>query len=108
MIKMNKHGVNVVVDGLTDCLEERRSGAIVDTYYKIVDRQLKPGDSRGWKFSLDNGCDGFVAFTAKSDLIEHYQKELGAFLVIDRRMCIDDIAAGKLIEKYFKEENHHV
>jgi len=32
------------------------------------------------KVSFQKGYDGFVAFTAESQLIEHYEKTLGAFL----------------------------
>jgi len=52
--------------------------------------------------SLEAGCDGFAAFTSKSDLIEYYQKTLNAKLLRGQRMYIDDIAAKKLIEKYIK------
>ena len=60
------------------------------------------------KYSLDNGCDGYVAFTAKSNLIEHYKKELGAFLVMDRRMCIEEKTAKMLIQKYINKEVRYV
>ena len=55
--------VDIVIDALTDCLEERHSGKVVDTYYKIVDRDLKPVDSKGWKFKWDKTQKaGFVVF----------------------------------------------
>ena len=52
--------------------------------------------------SLDAGYDGYVAFTSKSDLIDHYQKTLDAKILYDRRMYIDDIAAKELMEKYLE------
>ncbi|MBR1673106.1 MAG: hypothetical protein IJ702_09265 [Fretibacterium sp.] len=54
------------------------------------------------KVSLDNGCDGVVAFTAKSNLIEHYKESLGAVEIAPRRMVIFEDAAKKLLEKYMK------
>jgi len=54
------------------------------------------------KVSFQQGFDGFVAFTAKSNLIEHYQKTLGAYTLGGRRMIIPTQSAQILIEKYFK------
>ena len=34
--------------------------------------------------SLDAGCDGFVAFTSKSDLVEYYKEKLNAEVFRDR------------------------
>lgn len=50
--------------------------------------------------SDSNGYGGFVYFTAKTDLIAHYQKELGAKLVSGRVMAIDEQAAYNLLSKY--------
>ena len=54
------------------------------------------------KISMDNNCDGFVAFTAKTNLIQHYTEMLGAKLISGQRMYIDDIAAKKLIDRYLE------
>jgi len=54
------------------------------------------------KVSFQKGFDGFVAFTAKTQLIKHYEKTLGAFHFKNQRMIIDTIAAKVLVEKYFK------
>lgn len=53
--------------------------------------------------SYEDGFGGAVYFTAKSDLIEHYQKELGAILTNPRQriMFIDERAARKLYERYY-------
>ncbi len=53
--------------------------------------------------SYEDGFGGAVYFTAKSDLIEHYQKELGAILTNPRLrlMFIDETAAMKLYERYY-------
>ncbi len=55
------------------------------------------------KTSFDKGYGGYVAFHAKSVLVEHYEKTLGA-----RRaargllMVIETEAATKLVNRYFK------
>lgn len=53
--------------------------------------------------SYEEGFGGAVYFTAKSDLIEHYEKELGAFVTNRklRMMFIDENAAKKLYERYY-------
>lgn len=54
------------------------------------------------KVSFQKGFGGFVAFTAKSKLIEHYEKTLGAYHFKNQRMIIETNAAKILVEKYFK------
>ena len=54
------------------------------------------------KVSFQKGYDGFVAFTAKSQLIKHYEETLGAYHFRNQRMVIDTNAARSLVEKYFK------
>lgn len=54
------------------------------------------------KVSFQKGFDGFVAFTAKTQLIEHYEKTLGAFHFKNQRMIIETNASKFLVEKYFK------
>lgn len=56
------------------------------------------------KLSFQKGFDGFVAFTAKTQLIEHYEKPLGAFHFKNQRMIIDTRASKNLVEKYFKTQ----
>ncbi len=54
--------------------------------------------------SYEEGFDGFVTFTAKTNLVEHYIKELGATQIGDtQKMFIDERSARKLYEKYFKK-----
>ena len=53
--------------------------------------------------SLDAGCDGFVAFTSKSDLVEYYKEKLNAGVFRDRRMYIDENAAQILLDKYMRK-----
>ena len=54
------------------------------------------------KLSFQKGFEGFVAFTAKSRLIKHYEDTLGAYHFKNQRMIIATQAAKKLVMKYFK------
>ncbi len=54
------------------------------------------------KVSFQQGNNGFIAFTAKTKLIEHYQKTLGAYSLGRARMIIPTDSAQILIDKYFK------
>jgi hypothetical protein len=54
------------------------------------------------KMSFDLGFDGFVAFTAKTQLIDHYINTLGAELIFRNRMSISGNAAKKLVNSYYK------
>jgi hypothetical protein len=54
------------------------------------------------KISFQKGFEGFVSFTAKTKLIDHYEKTLGAYHFKNQRMIIDTQAARILVEKYFK------
>ena len=54
------------------------------------------------KLSFQKGYEGFVAFTAKTRLIEHYEKTLGAYHFMNQRMIIETFASRKLVEQYFK------
>ena len=54
------------------------------------------------KLSFQYGFEGFVAFTAKTKLINHYEASLGANHIGGQRMIIETHAAKFLNEKYFK------
>ena len=56
------------------------------------------------KISFREGFDGYVSFTAKTRLIEHYQKTLNAIKFGKQLMIINTLAANILIDKYFKNE----
>lgn len=53
------------------------------------------------KISWDKGYQGFVSFTSKTRLIEHYENTLGAVQVGKQKMIIFPDAALKLIKRYF-------
>ena len=55
------------------------------------------------QISLEAGCDGVVAFTSKSDLVEYYKKELKAVEVMPRRLVIFEDAAEILLDKYIRK-----
>jgi len=52
--------------------------------------------------SFQRGFDGFVSFNAKTKLIEHYTKTLGAVWEGGTLMVIYTNMARKLVEQYFK------
>ena len=54
------------------------------------------------KISFQHGFDGYVVFTAKTKLIDHYIKTLGAYSIGSQRMVISTRASKFLVEKYFK------
>lgn len=54
------------------------------------------------RIAFHRGFDGYVSFTSKTQLIEHYQKTLGAKNVGGNLMVINSESALKLIDKYFK------
>lgn len=54
------------------------------------------------KLSFQRGHEGNVSFISKTELIDHYEKILGAFHFGGRVMIIDKQAALKLINNYFK------
>jgi hypothetical protein len=53
------------------------------------------------KLSFQRGHDGYLSFLSKTNLIEHYEKTLGAIHVGGLLMVINTNAALKLIDKYF-------
>jgi hypothetical protein len=57
----------------------------------------------GCKLSLEYGFDGVIAFEPKTALIPHYQKTLGAVMISERRMAINEEPARRLLDKYFPE-----
>ena len=57
----------------------------------------------GCKLSLEYGFDGVVAFDAKTTLIPHYEKTLGAVRIGQKRMAVMEDKAILLLEKYFPE-----
>jgi len=57
----------------------------------------------GCKLSFEKGYEGCIAFIAKTKLIPHYKKELGAELLWGQRMSITTNASINLIKRYFPD-----
>lgn len=55
------------------------------------------------KLSFQRGHYGNVSFVSKTQLIDHYEKSLGAIHFGGRLMIIETQPALKLINKYFKD-----
>jgi hypothetical protein len=53
------------------------------------------------KISFEQGHEGNVSFLSKTQLIEHYEKTLGAFHFGGRIMIIETKAALRLVNQYF-------
>jgi hypothetical protein len=59
------------------------------------------------KMSFELGFDGFVAFTAKTKLVQHYIDSLGAQVIYrQNRMGIFTPAAKKIVSSYYKDFFH--
>ncbi|PJC06156.1 MAG: hypothetical protein CO068_12640 [Flavobacteriaceae bacterium CG_4_9_14_0_8_um_filter_34_30] len=54
------------------------------------------------KLSFQYGFEGFVSFTAKTKLIEHYETTLGAYHFGGHKMIIPTEPSRLLVLKYFK------
>ena len=54
--------------------------------------------------NFQRGHDDNVSFLSKSQLVEHYEKTLGAFHFGGRIMIIETKSALKLINKYFQNK----
>lgn len=55
------------------------------------------------KLSWNVGNEGYVQFTAKTALVDHYRETLGAQSIDAQNMYLDSYAAVALIQRYFKE-----
>jgi hypothetical protein len=55
------------------------------------------------KRSFDLGFEGYVLFTAKTVLIGHYSKTLGAVSIGGQRMIIEEKQALELVKRYFND-----
>jgi len=53
------------------------------------------------KLSFQRGFEGYLSFLSKTNLINHYEKTLGATHVGGNLMIINTISALRLINKYF-------
>ena len=120
--------VDVLIDKITDCLIDTRTGEEVETEYRVRETPIRPKDYKEWKFNWGitekNGyhiyelflkgddtvqgrislkIDGGVAFTSKSDLVGYYMEKLNAVEIAPRRMVIFENAAQILLDKYMRK-----
>jgi hypothetical protein len=72
-----------------------------DKFYQGVCANLV---AYGCKLSVEHGFEGFLAFDAKTALIEHYKKVLRAIHIGGQKMIIDNVSAFSLIAKYFSNK----
>ena len=56
------------------------------------------------KLSFHRGFEGYISFLAKTTLVDHYVKTLGASHVGGNLMVINTTASLKLIDKYFNSK----
>ena len=56
------------------------------------------------KCSFEHGFDGYVAFTAKTALIEHYRRILGTVLIGGQRMMLETPQARNLVNMYYSNK----
>jgi len=57
----------------------------------------------GCTLSFENGFEGYLSFEAKTKLIGHYEKTLGAKILFGQHMELDTNASIKLINLYFPD-----
>ena len=108
--------VDILIDTITECLIDTRTGEEVETEYRARETPIRPKDCRGWKFNWSitekNGYDIYelflkgddvVAFTSKSNLVKYYMDKLNAVEITPRRMVILEKAAQILLEKYMRK-----
>ncbi|MDR1887545.1 MAG: hypothetical protein LBQ70_06475 [Prevotellaceae bacterium] len=55
------------------------------------------------KVSFEQGFDGYIGFTAKTKLMEHYRQTLGAVHIGGHRMSVRTDEAKILVNKYFPD-----
>ena len=53
------------------------------------------------KLSFQRGFEGYLSFLSKTNLIDHYEKTLGAINAGGQLMVINTAAALRLTNKYF-------
>lgn len=75
--------INIIIDELTNCLEVRQTGEIVDTYYKerrkkFTDKEIARMHAEGWSLNFnwksvqDEGYKVYELRTKKDDVVQGY------------------------------------
>jgi hypothetical protein len=71
--------------------------------YKKYDKVATNMVAFACKMSFNLGYDGFVIFTAKTRLIQHYIKTLGAEIISGNKMVIFTPAARTLVNSHYEK-----
>ena len=104
--------IDIYIDVMTNCLVFAETGEECDTEYRLVVKQITKWDamqlkSKGWKFDWSvpqqNGNEGYVQFTAKTNLVSHYIQMLNAKCIDRHTLYIESQEAATLVKRYFKE-----
>ncbi len=66
--------VDILIDRITDCLIDTRTGEEVETEYRMRETLIRPKDYRGWKFNWSitekNGYDIYELFLKGDDTVQ--------------------------------------
>ena len=66
--------VDILIDGITDCLLDTRTGEEVETEYRMRETPIRPKDYEGWKFNWSitekNGYDIYELFLKDDDTVQ--------------------------------------
>ncbi len=66
--------VDILIDGITDCLIDTRTGEEVETEYRMRETPIRPKDYRGWKFNWSitekSGYDIYELFLKDDDAVQ--------------------------------------
>lgn len=66
--------VDILIDRITDCLVDTRTGEEVETAYRMRETSIRPKDYRGWKFNWSitekNGYDIYELFLKDDDTVQ--------------------------------------
>ncbi len=84
--------VDILIDRITDCLIDTRTGEKVETEYRLRETPIRPKDYKGWEFNW--------SITEKNG---YYMEKLNAVEIIPRRMVIFEDAAQILLDKYMRK-----
>ncbi len=66
--------VDILIDTITECLIDTRTGEEVETEYRARETPIRPKDCRGWKFNWSitekNGYDIYELFLKGDDTVQ--------------------------------------
>ena len=96
--------IDINIDVMTNCLVLAETAAPFNVghhgRYKGVGAHLF---ALACKLSFENGNEGYVQFTAKTNLVSHYIQMLNAKCIDRHTLYIESQDAATLVKRYFKE-----